>query len=166
MLDVLAGRPTLAVMPTGAGKSLCYQLPGLLLSGPTVVVSPLIALMRDQVDGAPGARRGGRASEQHALARSSARGHRPAGRRARSRFVYVAPERFRQPAFVRALARRPPALFAVDEAHCISQWGHDFRPDYVRLGEVLATLRPERVLACTATATPDVRADIVRPCGW
>jgi ATP-dependent DNA helicase RecQ len=159
--DVLARRPTLAVMPTGAGKSLCYQLPGLLLSGPTVVVSPLIALMRDQV-AALQAR--GVAAEllNSTLSPEAQRGVIDRLAAGRIRFVYVAPERFRQAAFVRALARRPPALFAVDEAHCITQWGHDFRPEYVRLGEVLAELAPERVLACTATATPDVRADIVR----
>ena len=159
--DVLAGRPTLAVMPTGAGKSLCYQLPGLLLPGPTVVVSPLIALMRDQV-AALQAR--GVAAEllNSTLSPEAQRGVIDRLAAGQIRFVYVAPERFRQAAFVRALERRPPALFAVDEAHCISQWGHDFRPEYVRLGEVLAELGPERVLACTATATPDVRADIVR----
>ncbi|MEZ4431589.1 MAG: RecQ family ATP-dependent DNA helicase [bacterium] len=159
--DVLAGRPTIAVMPTGAGKSLCYQLPALLLEGVTVVVSPLIALMKDQVDAL--AARGIAAAyvnssqgqdEQHDVLDRLAQGA--------LRLVYVAPERFRHRAFVAALARARIALFAVDEAHCISRWGHDFRPDYLRLGEAVARLAPPRLLACTATATAEVRDDIAR----
>jgi ATP-dependent DNA helicase RecQ len=159
--DVVAGHPTVAVMPTGAGKSLCYQLPALLLDGITLVVSPLIALMKDQVDAL---RARGIAAEyvnssqsyetQRAVMSAMTRGELP--------LVYVAPERFRSSVFRRALTKIPVALFAVDEAHCISRWGHDFRPDYARLGEVLAELQPPRVLACTATATPDVRDDIQR----
>ena len=154
----------MAVMPTGAGKSLCYQLPAMLLDGPTVVVSPLIALMRDQVDAL---RARGIAAEliNSSLAPEAQRAVIERYVRGEIRLIYVAPERFRQTAFLRALERRPPALFAVDEAHCISQWGHDFRPDYVRLGEVLETVRPARVLACTATATPEVRSDILRQLG-
>ena len=159
--DVMAGHSTVAVMPTGAGKSLCYQLPAVLLDGITLVVSPLIALMKDQVDGL---RARGIAADYVNSSQSyeAQRAVMAAMRRGETQLVYVAPERFRSGAFRRAIAEVPVALFAVDEAHCISRWGHDFRPDYARLGEVLAELRPPRVLACTATATPDVRDDIQR----
>lgn len=159
--DVLAGRPTMAVMPTGAGKSLCYQLPALLLEGVTVVVSPLIALMKDQVDGlcargiaAAYVNSSQSVDEQREVLDRLATGG--------LELIYVAPERFRHRAFVAALERASIALFAIDEAHCISRWGHDFRPDYLRLGEVVSRLAPPRLLACTATATADVRADIAR----
>ncbi len=162
--DVLAGRPTVAVMPTGAGKSLCYQLPALLLPGLTVVVSPLIALMKDQVDGlrakgisADFVNSSQSREEQRAVFDRIGTGE--------TRLVYVAPERFRSGAFLRALEDVPLELFAVDEAHCISRWGHDFRPDYVRLGNAIRRLRPPRILACTATATPDVQEDIHKVLG-
>ncbi len=159
--DVLSGLPTMAIMPTGAGKSLCYQLPALLLEGVTVVVSPLIALMKDQVDalqakGVAAAYVNSSQSPEHqreTIARVAS---------GQLRLVYVAPERFRHQAFVRALEQARIALFAIDEAHCISRWGHDFRPDYTRLGDVLDRLKPPRVLACTATATREVRRDILQ----
>jgi ATP-dependent DNA helicase RecQ len=159
--DLLAGHPTVAVMPTGAGKSLCYQLPGLLLDGVTVVVSPLIALMKDQVDAL---RARGVAAEyiNSSLDPDAQRAALDRLASGATRLVYVAPERFRSGAFIRALQQVPLALFAVDEAHCISRWGHDFRPDYTRLGAVVERLRPPRLLACTATATPDVRDDMLR----
>ena len=162
--DVLAGKPTMAVMPTGAGKSLCYQLPALLLDGVTVVVSPLIALMKDQVDSlrAKGIAAEFINSSQAREQQWAALDRLAAGE---TKLVYVAPERFRARSFHRALSQVPIALFAVDEAHCISRWGHDFRPDYVRLGEAVQQLVPERLLACTATATPDVREDITRVLG-
>jgi ATP-dependent DNA helicase RecQ len=162
--DVLSGRPTLAIMPTGAGKSLCYQLPALMVPGMTVVVSPLIALMKDQVDTL---RARGIAAEVLNSTLSPEAQQDVAVRAARGevKLLYVAPERFRSGGLVRLLERSPPALFAVDEAHCISQWGHDFRPDYVRIGEVIERVRPQRVLACTATATPEVRTDIARVMG-
>ncbi len=159
--DVVAGRPTVAIMPTGAGKSLCYQLPALLLDGVTVVVSPLIALMKDQVD----ALRARGIAAEFINSSLDAGQQRAAFDRLASgatRLVYVAPERFRHGSFLRALQRVPIALFAVDEAHCISGWGHDFRPDYLRLGGAIEEIRPQRILACTATATPDVREDIQR----
>src|SRR5256714_682386 len=157
---IAGGSDALVVMPTGGGKSLCYQLPALLLEGTTVVVSPLIALMKDQVDALQ--RRGISATlinsslslaEQRERIRSLARGE--------FKLVYIAPERFRSGSFLEALGQSTIALFAVDEAHCLSMWGHDFRPDYFRLGQVLETLGRPQVAAFTATATPEVRRDIL-----
>ena len=162
--DVIGGRPTLAVMPTGAGKSLCYQLPAVVLGGVTLVVSPLISLMRDQVD-ALRARGIAAAYLNSSLDADAQRAVIDGVRHGTWRLLYVAPERFRHAAFCRAIAEAGVALFAVDEAHCISRWGHDFRPDYVRLGDAISRLEPPRVLACTATATPAVRHDIVRCLG-
>jgi ATP-dependent DNA helicase RecQ len=165
----LAGRDLLAVMPTGSGKSLCYQLPALLLPGMTVVVSPLISLMKDQVDDLQ--HRGIRAFALHSMQTSEERWSiLDAVRGGTVRLLYVAPERFAGDRFVERLAAVPLARFVVDEAHCVSQWGHDFRPDYRRLGEAANRCRragspagPGRppILAFTATATPEVRDDIV-----
>lgn len=160
---VLSGRPTVAVMPTGAGKSLCYQLPAVVAGGTALVVSPLIALMKDQVDSLT-------ARGIAACALTSALGAGELAARledlaeGRLRLAYVAPERFKSPRFDDALERlgRRLSLLAIDEAHCISEWGHDFRPDYLRLGEVVARYRPPRLVALTATATPEVRRDIQR----
>ena len=164
---VLAGRDVLAVMPTGSGKSLGYQLPALLLPGLTLVVSPLIALMKDQVDELN--RKGIRAAALHSLASPVER--RAAIADARSgalRLLYVAPERFASASFLRDLADLRLSLFAVDEAHCVSEWGHDFRPDYRRLAEAAGRCRRADgaegrppVIAFTATATPEVREDIL-----
>ena len=164
MRDVLEGHPVVTVMPTGAGKSLCYQLPAVMLGaggGVTLVVSPLIALMKDQVDSL-------RARGLEAAALTSAAGPEEqadilAGIRGGVyTLVYVAPERFRSPRFCEAIAQIGDrlALLAIDEAHCISEWGHDFRPDYRRLGAAASSLRPPRLIALTATATPEVRDDI------
>ncbi|MEW4567784.1 RecQ family ATP-dependent DNA helicase [Tautonia sp. JC769] len=156
---VLDGRDVLCVMPTGGGKSLCYQLPALLLDGLTLVVSPLIALMKDQVDGLHA--RGLRATlinstldpgEQHARLMEAEAG--------RYDLLYVAPERFRSGRFVEIMARMRPRLLAIDEAHCISEWGHDFRPDYARLGLARRKLGMPPCIALTATATDLVRRDI------
>ncbi|AKU92150.1 RecQ family ATP-dependent DNA helicase [Vulgatibacter incomptus] len=159
--SVLAGKPTVAVMPTGAGKSLCYQLPALLLPGTALIVSPLVALMKDQVDSLSA--RGIPATFINSSIDDAEKARRlDAVRRGAFKLVYVAPERFRSAAFVEAIREIEISLYAVDEAHCISQWGHDFRPDYTRLGQVRWVLRPPRTLALTATATPEVRDDIVR----
>src|SRR3954447_21544660 len=156
---LLAGRSALAVFPTGAGKSLCYQLPSLLLDGLTVVVSPLIALMKDQID-ALTARGIAAARLDSSLGREEASA--VTGRIASGelRLLYVAPERFTNERFLGLLGRTPIALFAVDEAHCISEWGHNFRPDYLKLARRATELGAERVLALTATATPQVVDDI------
>ena len=157
--SVLSGRPTIAILPTGGGKSLCYQLPALLLEGTTVVVSPLVALMKDQVD-ALRARGIAATFINSSLAESERQERQAALRRGEYRLVYVAPERFRSPSFISAMAGLTVPLLAVDEAHCISAWGHDFRPEYQQLARAREHLRAERVLALTATATPEVRRDI------
>jgi ATP-dependent DNA helicase RecQ len=158
---ILAGRDALAVMPTGAGKSLCFQLPALLLPGVTLVVSPLIALMKDQVDGLH--QRGIEATFiNSSIAYSEQEQRLLAIRSGQVKLLYVAPERFRSRAFLRSLEGVTVGLFAIDEAHCISQWGHDFRPDYLRLGQAIEALRPGRVLALTATANANVQADILQ----
>src|SRR5947207_559450 len=157
--SVLSGRPTIAILPTGGGKSLCYQLPALLLDGTTVVISPLVALMKDQVD-AMRARGIAATFVNSSLAESERQERQGAVRRGEYRLVYVAPERFRSPSFLSAMAGLTVPLLAVDEAHCISAWGHDFRPEYQQLARAREQLRAERVLALTATATPEVRRDI------
>jgi ATP-dependent DNA helicase RecQ len=158
--NVLAGRDVLAVMPTGSGKSLCYQLPALLRDGLTLVVSPLIALMRNQVTQLRG---------YGVAAASLSSANHPAENdeillkidRSQLRLVYIAPERLNRPDTLNVLKRQKIALLAVDEAHCISQWGHDFRPDYLTLGAVHAALGGGQIVALTATADATTRADIV-----
>lgn len=162
--DVLRGRDVLCVMPTGAGKSLCYQLPAAVTEGLTVVVSPLISLMEDQVQQlrdegiscallnsaqSPGERREVLAAVEKGL----------------NGLLYLAPERLVSPEILGLLERRRPKIFAVDEAHCVSQWGHDFRPEYLRLGEIRQRLGAPPCVALTATAAEDVRADIVQQLG-
>jgi len=161
---VIEGRDVLLVMPTGSGKSLCYQLPAIARGGTTLVISPLIALMEDQV------------------AKLKARGFAVecihSGRRrmdsrqacrdylaAKLQFLFIAPERLRVTGFPEMLSKRQVSLIVVDEAHCISQWGHDFRPDYRRLGQYVPNLRPAPVIALTATATPPVQDDIIEQLG-
>ncbi len=162
---VLSGRDTLAIMPTGSGKSLCYQLPGLHLEGTTVVVSPLISLMKDQTDKLTGL--GIDASQLNsALTKEEATRSLDAIRSRRAEFVLTTPERLADdPDFVATLARNRIALVVVDEAHCVSEWGHDFRPAYLSLKDTFDRLGSPPVLALTATATPDVVDDVVRELG-
>jgi ATP-dependent DNA helicase RecQ len=162
--SILEGKDAVVVMPTGSGKSLCYQLPAMILDGVTLVVSPLIALMKDQVDalqarGLPATFINSSISETEQLARIDSL------KRREQKLVYIAPERFRSSRFNAALQQIPISLFAVDEAHCISTWGHDFRPDYLRLRNVIKSLDKVQTLALTATATPYVRSDIVQQLG-
>jgi RecQ family ATP-dependent DNA helicase len=158
VVAALEGRDSLIVMPTGGGKSLCYQLPGLASEQLTVVVSPLIALMRDQW--------GKLTAQGHAVAMiTSGMSDEAAWEalelvRTDARIVYCAPERFQSNVFLEALSQRAIDLVAVDEAHCVSEWGHDFRPDYLRLPQVVERLGRPTVMACTATATRPVAAEI------
>ncbi|MGA7255690.1 MAG: ATP-dependent DNA helicase RecQ [Terracidiphilus sp.] len=164
----IAGRDLLLVMPTGSGKSLCYQLPAIARGGTALVVSPLIALMEDQV--AKLAALGLRVARIHSgLDRAASRQACVDYLDGSLQFLFIAPERLRVPGFPEMMAKRKLALVAIDEAHCISQWGHDFRPDYRMLGQHLPLLRgedaPAPVLALTATATPTVQADIIAQLG-
>ena len=162
--SIVAGNDCMCVMPTGGGKSLCYQLPSVIRPGLTIVVSPLIALMKDQVDGL--GRRGipaalinstlSQAEQQQRLQDVAA---------GKYQLVYVAPERLRNNRFLEAIRATPIQLLAIDEAHCISQWGHDFRPDYARIGRFREWLGGVQTVALTATATPRVREDIVQVLG-
>ncbi|MGZ4277737.1 MAG: RecQ family ATP-dependent DNA helicase [Solirubrobacteraceae bacterium] len=153
-------RDVLVVMPTGAGKSLCYQLPALVREDLTVVVSPLVSLMQDQVEAleriAPG--RAALVNAQQDAGVNRAVMERAA--EGELRLLYVTPERFSSPGFAQALKAARVGLFVVDEAHCVSQWGHDFRPDYFRLADAARWLEARSIVASTATATPQVAADI------
>ena len=161
MEHLLHGHSAAAVFPTGGGKSLCYQLPALVLDGVTLVVSPLIALMKDQIDQLT--RRGIAASRlDSSLSADDYRNVMEGVRGGEVKLLYVAPERFNNERFRAAIAHSRIALLAIDEAHCISEWGHNFRPDYLKLAEFARQCRAERVLALTATATPQVLDDICR----
>lgn len=161
---VMSGRSVLAVMPTGAGKSLCFQLPALLLPGRTVVVSPLIALMKDQCDKL--AEMGVAATQLHsgltAQERSTAE---QAVADGSARLVFVTPERLAEPAFLAILRSHPVSLFVIDEAHCISQWGHDFRPAFLEIGTAAHQLGRPVTLALTATAPPEIIDDVLTQLG-
>ena len=157
---VLAGRDTLAVMPTGFGKSAIYQIAGVLIPGPTVVVSPLIALQRDQVESLTD--RGLTAAELNSTVSAARRSETlSALAEGALEFVFVAPEQLANAESRAAVAAAKPSLVVIDEAHCISEWGHDFRPEYLRLRELVEELGQPRVLALTATAAPPVRREIV-----
>ncbi|WP_026691152.1 DNA helicase RecQ [Alteribacter aurantiacus] len=163
--QVFSGTPTMGIMPTGGGKSICYQIPSLLFPGLTLVISPLISLMKDQVDELKEAQI--RSSYINSSLTYEEVEERIADIRAgRTKLLYVAPERFEVPSFVNMLKGLNVSLIAVDEAHCVSQWGHDFRPSYMRIPSVLNQFdnRPA-VLALTATATPAVRDDVCQAFG-
>jgi ATP-dependent DNA helicase RecQ len=166
MEAVMQGRDTLAVMPTGAGKSAVYQVTGLLLAGPTVVVSPLIALQRDQIagllrhDGAPDA-----VAVNSAQAAGESEAAWDAVRHGDAEFLFLSPEQLAKDEVVERLARAAPSLFVVDEAQCVAAWGHDFRPDYLRLAQAARRMGRPTVLALTATAAPPVREEIVERLG-
>lgn len=161
---IMTDHHALVLMPTGMGKSVCYQIPALLLPGLTVVISPLIALMKDQVDSL-------REKDIDAAYINSSLSSQERQKRYRSvadgayKLLYVTPERFRKSEFVELIQSRDISLLAVDEAHCISEWGHDFRPDYTRIKEFRAILNNPATIALTATATPDVQLDIARQLG-
>jgi ATP-dependent DNA helicase RecQ len=162
--SVLAGHDTMAIMPTGAGKSLCYQLPALHLEGTTVVVSPLIALMKDQVD------KLAELGLEAIPVNSTVTGRREADAIERietgaGEFVFTTPERLAQPEFLATLRRTTIDFVVIDEAHCISQWGHDFRPAYLAIRQAVRELGDPPLLALTATATPEVVEDIRRQLG-
>jgi ATP-dependent DNA helicase RecQ len=161
---VLEGHDALVVMPTGSGKSIVYQLPALLMKGLTVVVSPLIALMKDQQDKLHAHGVDALAMHSH-LTTLEAREIARRVLEGEGEILYLTPERFKDREFFDRLLTRKVALFVVDEAHCVSQWGHDFRPDYLTLGSVITRLGKPPTLALTATATAEVRADIVRQLG-
>ncbi|MEE1928230.1 RecQ family ATP-dependent DNA helicase [Streptomyces sp. TRM 70351] len=162
MRGLLDGRDVLAVLPSGGGKSAIYQVPALLMDGPTVIVSPLIALQNDQVEGLR------ESDAPEAVAVNSAQSGKEARRAWRTlrggdaEYLFLAPEQLAKDDVVAALRRLRPALFVVDEAHCVSLWGHDFRPDYLRLADAVERLGRPAVLALTATASPVVRDDVVR----
>jgi ATP-dependent DNA helicase RecQ len=161
---VLRGQDTLVVMPTGSGKSLVYQFPALVLPGLTLVVSPLIALMKDQQDKLVAQGVDALAVHSHMTPRQT-RDTEQAIAEGGGDILYVTPERFKDRDFFETLLQRSVSLFVVDEAHCVSQWGHDFRPDYLTLGSIAKRLGRPPILALTATATEEVRADIVRQLG-
>jgi len=161
---VLAGENAVVIMPTGGGKSLCYQLPALMNDGITLVVSPLIALMKDQVD-ALIEKKIATTFINSSLSYAETKRRLSEIRRGVHKLVYVAPERFRSEAFTEAMAEVEVTLLAIDEAHCISQWGHDFRPDFLRLKQAAELLGKPQIIALTATATQKVRDDIISQLG-
>ena len=159
--SILAGRDTLVVQPTGSGKSAIYQIAGLLIDGVTVIVSPLIALQKDQVDSIQRQNSADAAALNSTQSVSEVRENFQRLQEGGIEYIFLAPEQLRKPETIDGLRQAGVSLFVVDEAHCVSQWGHDFRPDYLRVGDAVERLGHPRVLALTATASPPVRAEIV-----
>ncbi|HEY9596495.1 MAG TPA: RecQ family ATP-dependent DNA helicase [Cyanophyceae cyanobacterium] len=162
---LLKGHDTLAVMPTGSGKSAIYQIAAVLIPGSTVVISPLLALQRDQVDSIAQQDIGEAALVNSTIPTTERQDAFEALEKAELEFLFLAPEQFNNPETLERLQKAQLSLFVVDEAHCISEWGHDFRPDYLRLGAVIEALGHPRVLALTATAAPTVREEIIERLG-
>ena len=165
MEHLLRGHDVLVVMPTGSGKSAVYQVPAQLLDGPTIVISPLIALQRDQMLSLAERNAGGAVVVNSAQSAGSSQNSLEQIRAGRAEYVFLSPEQLAKPEIVDRLRAARPSLIAVDEAHCVSAWGHDFRPDYLQLGRVIERLGHPPVLALTATASPPVREDIVAALG-
>ncbi|HEV7893653.1 MAG TPA: RecQ family ATP-dependent DNA helicase [Pyrinomonadaceae bacterium] len=165
MRSIVAGRDTLAIMPTGAGKSLCYQLPALHLRGTTVIVSPLISLMKDQVDKLEASGVGAIQVNSSFTEREQRESVEQIERSGGGQFIFTTPERLTDPDFLSKLAKTEIDFVVIDESHCISEWGHDFRPSYLSLGSAIKALGSPPVLALTATATPAVVADIQKQLG-
>ncbi|MEK7850823.1 MAG: RecQ family ATP-dependent DNA helicase, partial [Deltaproteobacteria bacterium] len=162
--SILDRRDVFAAMPTGGGKSLCYQLPAKLMNGTAIIVSPLISLMKDQVDAALG--NGIAAAYMNSsLSSQEVTDLYRALRNKRIELLYIAPERFAMPGFIDTLKSVPISLFAIDEAHCVSEWGHDFRPDYLSLSVIPKSFPDVPIAAFTATATPKVQEDICKKLG-
>src|SRR5947209_8776885 len=159
--SILAGHDTLAVLPTGLGKSLIYQIATLLLSGPAVIVSPLIALQRDQVESIEELQVGGAAQVNSTMHDSEREEVFQSLQKGELNFLFLAPEQFNNEEVLACLKEAHPALFVVDEAHCISEWGYSFRPEYLRLGAIIEEIGRPSILALTATAAPAVRQEIV-----
>ena len=160
--SILNGGNTLAAFPTGYGKSLCYQLPALMQPGVAIIVSPLISLMKDQVDALRGRGIHSVGLINSSLSMEEYQAELDRLKRGEIKLLYAAPERFRSRRFLARLDSFPISLFVIDEAHCISQWGHDFRPAYLALHDAIRVVHPRSIALFTATATPDVRADILR----
>ncbi|MCA1993205.1 MAG: ATP-dependent DNA helicase [Coleofasciculus sp. S288] len=163
--SLLEGRDILAVMPTGSGKSAIYQIAGVLIPGSTVVISPLLALQQDQVESISEQDVGKAAVVNSTVSASDRQTAFDDLEKGALKFLFLAPEQFNNPETLERLQNAKPSLFVVDEAHCISEWGHDFRPDYLRLGAVIETLGHPRILALTATAAPTVREEIIERLG-
>ncbi len=163
--QLLKGRDVLVVMPTGSGKSAAYQVPAQLLDGPTIVISPLIALQRDQMISLAERNAGGAVVVNSAQRKGAGEASLEQVRAGKAEYVFLSPEQLAKPEIVDLLAEARPSLIAIDEAHCVSGWGHDFRPDYLRLGRVIERLGHPPVIALTATASPPVRQDIIETLG-
>ncbi|MEO1068423.1 MAG: RecQ family ATP-dependent DNA helicase, partial [Cyanobacteria bacterium J06638_6] len=159
---LLKGHDVLAVMPTGSGKSAIYQLAGALIPGATVVISPLLALQQDQVKSIAGQEVGDAVAVNSTVSTTQRENAFEALADDELEFIFLAPEQFNNPETLARLQAAKPSLFVIDEAHCVSEWGHDFRPDYLRLGAVIDSLGHPRVLALTATAAPAVREEIIQ----